>query len=321
MISDTKSLSGVNLDQLFDNIDDAIKHTGSVWRYKIRGPYRNSADRFDKFFTEKLNDYSRKLGGKQSVIAQKSVFEIVAPHKGNKFILKLDIKKYYESISYEIVKVHMVRAKFDEEFIKHIRLFYFDQSGFLRRGLRGSAIISELVGLMMDKEVSKLLYGQKIKNVTYSRFYDDLLFSSNSKDDLKEVENKIVDPIKSKGLLINSDKAKLMRVENSKILGLRIFKGKILVTKKFKKILRVREHRLSQLLYHIDWGDVDQIRDLKKYAGHVIGSLWYVINNSESDISKYKDKVAEYKVILSDCDNALSLNEEKDEQIFYDNYL
>lgn len=107
--------------------------------------FRESADAFDKFFTQKLNDYSKSLNPKQSVIAKVAVIDVVSPHKASKFSLLLDMKHYYESIHYDAVSEHFAKAEFDASFIEHIRVFYFDENGFLRSGLRGSAIISELI--------------------------------------------------------------------------------------------------------------------------------------------------------------------------------
>lgn len=83
MISDTESLSGAKLGALFSDIESVIIHTGSIWKYNHKSDFAESADAFDKFFTQKLNDYSKSLNPKHSVIAKVAVIDVVSPHKAN----------------------------------------------------------------------------------------------------------------------------------------------------------------------------------------------------------------------------------------------
>lgn len=307
MISDTEELTGVDLVQLFNEIDTTLVHTGVIWQYNKRLAHlSSSAHKFDKFTIEKLGVYCSTLGAGQSVIARKSVRQIVEPHLVHRFVLRMDVKRYYESIHFNAIKIHLERAQFTEDFIDHIRIFYFDTSGYLRRGLRGSALLSELIGVKIDNEVARCFYESRIVGVTYSRYYDDLLYSADSRDDLRIVEAGVVELLSAMGLSTNESKSKLTQIENSKILGLRIHKGKIIVPKEFKRILRVREYRLSQCEQETDFSDMYSIHELKRYTGHVIGSLWYIVKNSDEDTLNYEHRIEEYKHILSTCDDALS---------------
>lgn len=318
MISDVKALKGVDVIGLFDNLDDAVKHDGSTWRYKYRNKYYHAANEFDKFFTIKIGEYSKSLNGKQSVIAHKSVHEIVKMHHKSRFILRLDVEKYYESIHLSHLKPHFIRATFSTKFIKHIELFYFDSDGFLKRGLRGSAMISELIGIKIDSQVSKVLYELGMSNIEYSRFYDDLLFSADERKGLRQIEVEVSKSVATLGLSVNVKKSKLTLVENSKILGLRIHDSKILVPKTFKRILRAREHHFKDEYAQTNWSDSDSIYELKRYTGRVIGSLWYIIQNSDEDDVKYREKIELYKETLGECDAMVArLREEMEEGVFY----
>lgn len=315
MISDTEFLNGVKLNELFSDIESVIVHSGSIWKYNRNGIYHESADSFDKFFTQKLNEYSKCLNAKQSVIAKVSVIDTVLPHKDSKFMLQLDMKKYYESIHFDVVSEHFSKANFDNIFVEHIRSFYFDSKCFLRRGLRGSAIISELVGVKIDNIAYKVLYETSCKNtVAYTRYYDDLIFSSNERDKLKDIELIIANEVNNLGLTINSKKSKLKITEGSLILGLRIYKSKITVPKKFKKIERAREFELSNCYRSVNWQDKSEVYELKRFTGHIIGSLWYIVKNSEGDTTRYSIRIEEYKEILAECDDAIkSLQDEEQE--------
>ncbi len=315
MISDKESLSGAKLDALFSDIESVIIHTGSIWKYNHKSDFAESADAFDKFFTQKLNDYSKSLNPKQSVIAKVAVIDVVSPHKASKFSLLLDMKHYYESIHYDAVSEHFAKAEFDASFIEHIRVFYFDENGFLRRGLRGSAIISELIGIKIDNAVGRVLHEHSYSGtVNYTRYYDDLIFSSIERAPLQKIESVMMDEARKLGLAINTKKSKLRITEGSMILGLRIYKSKITVPKKFKRIERSREFELNKYYHSVDWQDKSELYELKRFAGHVIGSLWYIVKNSEEDTTRYSERIEEYKEILQECDSALEFLREQDEE-------
>ena len=318
MISDTESLSGAKLEALFTGIKSVIIQAGSIWKHNHKSDLVGSADSFDKFFTQKLNEYSKTLNPKQSVVAKVAVIDVVNPHKANKFILLLDMKRYYESIHCDTIVEHFYKADFDTKFIEHVRIFYFDDCGFLRRGLRGSAIISELVGVRIDNTVGKILHeGSYSDTVNYTRYYDDLVFSSDARASLQAIESTVSDEVQKLGLTVNTKKSKLKVAEGSMILGLRIYKSKITVPKKFKKIERSREFELNKYYNSVDWQDKSELYELKRFAGHVIGSLWYIVKNSEDDTTKYSEKIEEFKEILAECDGAIKHLKEEDEEILH----
>lgn len=318
MISDTEELSGIKLDDLFANLDAALSHNGSVWKYSRNREFSSSAAGFDKFFTEQLNHYAVTLNGKQSVLAHLSVRDILTPHIANKYILQTDLKKYYESISFSVVKDHFDKAKFDVHFIEHIRLFYFDGSGMLRRGLKGSAIISELVGVRIDNGIGRLLYELGLNGTSYSRYYDDLLFSSDERDSLRMIEAKLPAVLEAIGMRLNTKKSKLRMVNNSLVLGLRVYDSNITVPKKFKHLMRAREHELNKFYGSVNWSDEGELHELKRFAGHVIGSLWYVVKNSYGDTIIYEEKIEKYKDILRECDAAIEALRPDDESVLYE---
>jgi hypothetical protein len=318
MISDKESLSGTKLEALFSDIKSVVIQSGSIWKHNRKSDLAESADSFDKFFTQKLNEYAKTLNPKQSVIAKVAVIDVVNPHKANKFILLLDMKHYYESIHYDAINEHFHKADFDVNFIEHIRTFYFDDSGFLRRGLRGSAIISELVGVRIDNTVGKILHeGSYVDTVNYTRYYDDLIFSSDTRASLQAIESTVSDDVQKLDLTINTKKSKLKVTEGSMILGLRIYKSKITVPKRFKKIERSREFELNNYYHSVNWQDKSELYELKRFAGHVIGSLWYIVKNSEDDTTKYSEKIEEFKEILAECDSAIKHFKEQDEEILH----
>jgi hypothetical protein len=225
------------------------------------------------------------------------------------------MKHYYESIHFDAVGEHFAKAEFDASFIEHIRIFYFDENGFLRRGLRGSAIISELIGIKIDNAVGRVLHEHSYSGtVNYTRYYDDLIFSSIERAPLQKIESVMTDEARKLDLAINTKKSKLRITEGSMILGLRIYKSKITVPKKFKRIERSREFELNKYYHSIDWQDKSELYELKRFAGHVIGSLWYIVKNSEEDTTRYSERIEEYKEILQECDSALEFLREQDEE-------
>ena len=136
-------------------------------------------------------------------------------HKGAKYLLKMDFKDFFPSIRpHDLIECFEKAHKTELDEINKdalSRLFFYRPSRRsktlqLSIGAPTSPIISNSVMYDFDSELS--IYASK-NNITYSRYADDLAFSSNQKGLLRDAEEKvieIVDKMRRPRLKINSEK-------------------------------------------------------------------------------------------------------------------
>lgn len=135
------------------------------------------------------------------------------PHVNKRYILNCDIKDFFPSINFRRVKTVLGLAPFDlkdeKENIAFVIANICVYQNSLPQGAPTSPLLSNIVTQKLDRKLSKYALSRKVK---YSRYVDDLTFSSNKNlfDDqfLKDVENIIAEEnfqINDKKTRINTD--------------------------------------------------------------------------------------------------------------------
>lgn len=302
MVNDLMSIKPRELEELFAHLDDALTFKGSYWRHSSRSNYTSISFRFDKYIHEEVLKAIKKLHPSTSIVSGKSLGSIVSEHIKSKYVLKLDLKGYYESLHFSSIERSLVTGGFSDELRNYIASFYFTDKKSLRRGLRASPVLSEFVGLRIDNLVKRTLFATRNEELCYSRYYDDLIISGDDRSALRLVEQALINSLGEIGLKVNARKTKIQHTHTARILGLRIHCNRLGVPKEFKKILRARVHRLNQYLSQVEcgdgWGDSEKIHEAKVMIGRVIGSIWYIVNNSPADNEKYSLMLKQYYGIL-----------------------
>lgn len=219
-------------DDLLKSIQEEILH--NVW-------YKMAATKFAHGF-----------------IHGKSIVSCAKEHTGKKFVLKLDLKNFFPSITREMVYGAMYSELSPENakiLIPAIELCLMN--GRLPQGAPTSPAISNIV----CKPLDLVLYGIANKfGLTYTRYADDLIFSGDS-DEIYRVIPIIKSTITKFGLIVNEKKVKVLKkhqrqtvtglvvnadgktsVRRRKRMNLRAFMHQILIGK--KPIDRVNMNRL-----------------------------------------------------------------------------
>lgn len=323
LLHDFMSVKPEDYEKLFGNIENAIRYNGRYWTHNIKGNFFSESFKFDKYVHEVSFNAIKTLNPQTSVVARKNTKQLVEPHVASEFILKMDFKSYYENIDFVDISNSLLKTGVSKELCGYIAQFYFTDEKSLRRGLRASPILSEFIGIKVDNIVSKVLYQLQAKQMPYTRFYDDLLISGNDKALLRSVEKKLVEEFEKIGLKINDRKTRIQPTHTANILGLRIHRGHLLVPKKFKKKLRARIDSLDEYLDDLyksgGLEDSEEVYEAKRRIGTIIGSHWYIINNSSSDTSKYSKQLDYYMEVLAEYSRILDglLGREGDDILEY----
>lgn len=132
------------------------------------------------------------------------------PHVDKRYVLNMDIKDFFPSVNFRRIKKVLEFEPFNlvdtREFIGFIITNISVYNGILPQGAPTSPIISNIVTQKLDRRISKYCDSLKVK---YTRYADDLSFSSNKSILTFEFQNKIISIIKEEGFTVNADKTRL----------------------------------------------------------------------------------------------------------------
>ncbi|MFY0309666.1 retron St85 family RNA-directed DNA polymerase [Leisingera sp. D0M16] len=176
-----------------------------------------------------------------------SICDNVTPHVSNRFLLKMDFEDFFPSIrSGDFVDYLLREGVLDNESDAEMmaRIFFQYQEGDLRLsiGSPGSPPISNALLKHFDDSVAELIHG---KGIAYTRYSDDLSFSTNEKDALFSVSrdiHRLTEESQSPHLKINNKKTVFSSTKfNRHITGVTISnEGKMSLGRQTKRSLRTR---------------------------------------------------------------------------------
>ncbi|OEH92565.1 retron St85 family RNA-directed DNA polymerase [Bacillus solimangrovi] len=163
-------------------------------------------------------------------------------HTGSSFFLCLDIKDFFGTIPQKHV-YQLFRALGYNEHVSIILSNFCCYKGVLPQGGVTSPILSNLINIRLDRRIQG--YVSK-RNITYTRYADDITLSANNPDKLIKVKGFVEKIIKNEGYILNENKARFLRPGNLvKITGLVISTdGSISIGRKKKRLLRAKIHKL-----------------------------------------------------------------------------
>lgn len=178
------------------------------------------------------------------------------PHAGKKWILKMDIRHFYDSVPYCEIEnfVKLVCKKIPNANVNHY-LGITTLQGKLPTGAPTSAHIANSCFKKIDMYIKSYC---NIFGVQYSRYMDDLTFSSNNKKILKKIEKRVKEVLLLNGYKLNNKKLKYVSDNKQQnILGLVVNEGKVRIDKIKKRKIRAMLHS-----YVINKSDIEN-KDLK----------------------------------------------------------
>lgn len=261
------------------NPDLYIMNTGDFWIHKDNN--KNSPSRMiDKSIWEAIKQYERHdhdidvgITAENGEKYNPSIDSLIAYHLNNAFILNMDIQKYFNSITYDMVEKHLpplLRTV--------IRNVYFRDNGVaLKQGLRGSAPIAEITGkYVLDTAIKKLLYEGWGGGVAYSRYCDDMMFSHNDKEILRNVEKEVRDALAKLGFTVNSNKTKLKPLNSNTILGRRIHNKKIIISKHRRNNARLKYYNALKAYEQCIYDDESSVKQALSVIESALGTANYI---------------------------------------------
>ncbi|MGX4265315.1 retron St85 family RNA-directed DNA polymerase [Clostridioides difficile] len=219
-------------------------------------------------------------------------------HKYNTYILRLDLKDFFNNIKREKVFYLFSQIGYNN-YISNILSNICTFNGVLPQGGVTSPSISNLICKRLDRRLENLA---SKRDITYTRYADDLIFSCNDEVLLIKTKNAILDILKSEGMEINKLKTKFIRPgSRKKITGLHIDKNKVVVPRDTKRKVRAMIH------YAIVTGDYSKSDEIKGYISFISS----IEENYMSKIKAYINKIVNNEQYRLFADIVESYNENK----------
>jgi len=193
-----------------------------------------------KILNNKLSDIYQAKECVHGFVRGKSIRTNAKQHLGKKYILSIDIKEFFDSIDSEMIKCSLIKLGFIPDVADWITKIT-TVNGRLVQGFHTSPIIANIVSQEMDDE----FLGICQQDITYTRYADDLYFSS----DIKLPDVSIFENVLHKfSFQINKEKTSLMKRGRSQyVTGLTVFDNKIpRIPKSIKRRIRLEVHHICK---------------------------------------------------------------------------
>lgn len=195
-------------------------------------------------------------------------------HSNNKYFLKLDFKNFFSSISSEDIQtfLHDKKIKLSESDVRDLaRVLCIKDEGnlCLSVGAPSSPAVSNAILYSFDEEISSWCLERRI---AYTRYADDLTFSTKEKEVHCQIKEKIKSTLESlayPSLKLNESKTlSLSKKDNIKITGVTITSdNKISIGRKRKRFIRSQVYKYKK--GELKSSSIPRLRGLLAFFEHI----------------------------------------------------
>lgn len=208
-----------------------------------------------------------------------TLFKNAAPHVGKKYLLKLDITDFFGSIRFDQIYSAAFNTRYFPKQIGVMLTSLCCREEALPQGAPTSPALSNLVMRNFDSSLGR--WCQR-RGIAYTRYCDDMTFSSNKP--LFPVYEKVKSMLYDMGLTLNEKKTRFITNANRQsVTGLTV-NEKVSVASDYKRKLR------QEIYYALKFGMENSllyekrtefmcagVPDTERYAQHLIGKINYVL--------------------------------------------
>lgn len=202
-----------------------------------------------------------------------------APHVGKKYLLKLDITDFFGSIRFDQIYSAAFNTRYFPKQIGVLLTSLCCREEALPQGAPTSPTLSNLVMRNFDSSLGR--WCQR-RGIAYTRYCDDMTFSSNKP--LFPVYEKVKSMLYDMGLTLNEKKTHFItNASRQSVTGLTV-NEKVSVASNYKRKLR------QEIYYALKFGIENSLLykkrtefmcggapDTERYAQHLIGKINYVL--------------------------------------------
>lgn len=197
-------------------------------------------------------------------------------HLKTKYFLKMDFESFFPSITpalfFDIAKKTGLEISTEDNILLQNFLFWKEKRNSslkLSIGAPSSPLVSNFIMYYFDENI-KIICEQK--DINYTRYADDLAFSTNKKNTLFEIPNIVINALEAEtqGIIkVNPDKTIFSsKAHNRHITGITLTNdNKLSIGRERKRLISSMIHKFSQGLLDID--SILKLQGLMSFANHI----------------------------------------------------
>lgn len=207
-----------------------------------------------------------------------NVLENAKPHVGKSMLLKLDIKDFFNHITFQMIKENVFKEEYFPESVSTLLTILCTYHGVIPQGAPTSPMISNIILREFDETVGSWC---KEKNITYTRYSDDMTFSGEFS---KEKIIKFVESELSKlGFQLNKKKIKFLTNKNRKIVTGIVVNEKLNVVRNYRKEIRKQMYYIKKygVIRHLDRLQLDM--EVNEYMESLKGKIRFILHVRPQD--------------------------------------
>ena len=281
---------GLNKQQLDNYIKFSDRHYQSFYiekRNRIKRRYINSPSpkmkALQRWVLENLLYKIEVHECAQGFIKGHGIKSNAEFHQNKKYILCVDIYNFFPSITKQHVYQSLIKNMNDPELANKLAKICTYKNR-LPQGAPSSPYLSNIVFIPVDEEIQKYCEGNLI---AYSRYADDLSFSTNTKESLLELEEIVKQILLKYGFSLNFKKTRLYTGKNRmSVTGLAMNSGRPSLGKRRKREIK------AKLFYRLVKDDKsitnEQINGYLSYVKDVEVEFYYFLLNYVNKLHQLK---------------------------------
>lgn len=258
--------------------------------------YNKLSTYYDEIKTQ--NNFTSKIS--HGFEKNRSIVTNAEVHKNKRYVVNLDLLDFFPSINFGRVRSYFIKNNYFEinDDIATILAQLTCYKGTLPQGAPTSPLIANMICNIMDIRILKIA---KKYRLDYTRYADDLTFSTNNKYFLNDYD-KFLEDIKNiihrSGFELNSKKTRLL-FSNSRqeVTGIVVNK-KISVPKEYYKNTRAMAHSLYKNGYFLIDDEVGTIEQLEGRFSFINQINLYNIDNKKKDMWHLNSKEKQYQKFM-----------------------
>ena len=222
-----------------------------------------------------------------------SLLDNAKPHINKKIVLKLDIKNFFENISFLDVYNYCFPIEYFPKSVGMLLTYLCTYDNHLTQGSPTSAYISNLVMKDFDKEIGTWCDHNMI---AYTRYSDDMTFSGDFNP--SKVITMVRKQLYKLGLELNNSKIHIINKNSSQIITGIVVNEKAQVSIKYRKEIRKEIYYINKFGLHSHLKRCNINIEPKKYLEKLYGKIIYVlqIDNNNKEFLKYKEIIKKIEV-------------------------
>lgn len=258
--------------------------------------YNKLSTYYDEIKTQ--NNFTSKIS--HGFEKNRSIVTNAEVHKNKRYVVNLDLLVFFPSINFGRVRSYFIKNNYFEinDDIATILAQLTCYKGTLPQGASTSPLIANMICNIMDIRILKIA---KKYRLDYTRYADDLTFSTNNKYFLNDYD-KFLEDIKNiihrSEFELNSKKTRLL-FSNSRqeVTGLVVNK-KISVPKEYYKNTRAMAHSLYKNGYFLIDDEVGTIEQLEGRFSFINQINLYNIDNKKKNMWHLNSKEKQYQKFM-----------------------